>query len=195
MLQTITKKIGGEKNGGERTIIVRKGPKWYPANDVKKPVPSRKHAHKPTKLRSSIQPGTVLIIIAGRLQGCRVVFLKQLKSGMLLVTGPYVVNRVPLRRVDQAYVIATSTVIDVSSVDVSKFDDVYFKRVKSKAKGDLMETDKEKKKYTPTEEKIADQKTVDQALLPIIEKEPFMTTYLKNKFSLKRGMYPHEMKF
>merc|ERR1712072_1230357 len=90
------KTIGGKQNGGKRTIAP-KASRFYPADDV------------PRKLRASITPGTVLILLAGRFRGKRVVFLKQLASGMLLVTGPYGINGVPLRRVNQRYCIATKT--------------------------------------------------------------------------------------
>lgn len=101
---------------------------------------------------------------------------------------------------DQAYVIATSTKVDVSAADVSKLDDDFFKRNKVQKKKDVMETDdseenKKKKKKPVSEEKIAAQKSVDAVLVPVIEKVPHLTSYLKSKFSLKKGHYPHEMVF
>lgn len=138
----------------------------------------------------------MLILLAGSYRGSRVIFLKQLASGLLLVTGPFSVNRIALRRVNQAYVIVTGTTINVAGVDVAKYDDSYFKREKKSAGGDVMETDESPKTNSAdTEKRISDQKAIDAILVPIIEKEPMMSSYLKSKFSLKKGQYPHDLKF
>ncbi|XP_057416929.1 60S ribosomal protein L6-like [Lotus japonicus] len=175
----------------------QKAPKFYPADDVKKPL-LNKHKPRPTKLRASITPGTVLILLAGRFKGKRVVFLRQLPSGLLLVTGPFKINGVPLRRVNQSYVIATSTKVDVSAVKSDKFDDKYFskeaQKKKKKGEGEFFEADKEEKNVLPQEKKD-DQKTVDSALLTAIESVPDLKSYLGARFSLKSGMKPHELKF
>jgi large subunit ribosomal protein L6e len=101
---------------------------WYPADDEHKHF--KRSKPKATKLRKGIQPGSVLVLLSGRFRGKRVVFLKQLTSGLLLVTGPYKINGVPLKRVNQAYTLTTSTKVNVNGVDVSKIDDALFKREK-----------------------------------------------------------------
>ncbi|KAG0467369.1 hypothetical protein HPP92_018949 [Vanilla planifolia] len=195
-----------EKNGGvfprhapkpKPEVPAEKPPKFYPADDVKVRVPRRRKQH-PTKLRASITPGTVLIILAGRFMGRRVVFLKQLPSGLLLVTGPFRINGVPLRRVNQAYAIGTSTKVDISGVNVDKFDDTSFKKDKQKKKkkteGEFFEAEKEEKKVIPQERKD-DQKAVDTPLIKAIEAVPDLRAYLATRFTLTDGMKPHELKF
>jgi len=180
--------------GGKRTIVA-KAPRFYPAEDIKKPLHSRKAHHKPTKLRSSIKPGSVLILLAGRFRGKRVIFLKQLPSGLLLVTGPYKVNGVPARRVNQAYVIATSTVVDIGGIDIpAAYNDSFFRRPVAKGKKELFGK-KEDKKNLIAPERAGLQKQLDSQLLKHIKSTPHLGDYLHSKFSLKRGQFPHQLKF
>lgn len=74
---------------GEKRVILHKSPRFYPADDVHRPLPNNKPKRAKTALRKSLTPGTVLILLAGRFRGRRVVFLKQLPSGLLLVTGAH----------------------------------------------------------------------------------------------------------
>merc|ERR1712173_129349 len=84
--------------------------KSYPTDDVrrrKKSVGVGKDYQGATKLKAGLVPGSIVILVAGRHRGKRAVFLKQLESGLLLVTGPFKINGVPLRRVNQKYVLPT----------------------------------------------------------------------------------------
>ena len=154
--------------------------KYYPAEDAvmkKGPSPVR----NAPKTRKSIKAGSVLILLAGRFRGKRVVCLKVLSSGLLLVSGPYEMNGVPLRRVNQKYVIATSTSVEVKGVDVSKIDDAFFAR------------GKEEKGISAARKSAQD--SVDKALGAAVGKTEHLKEYMQSKFTLTKGDKPHAMKF
>lgn len=74
--------------------------------------------------------------MAGRFRGKRVVLLRHLSQGVLLITGPFKINGVPLRRVNARYVIATSAKVDLSAIDEATMEKIsaegYFAREKAK---------------------------------------------------------------
>merc|ERR1711908_27023 len=177
-----------------------KAPRFYPV-DVLPPKPKSDFVPGKAKLRASITTGTVLIVLSGKYRGKRVVFLKQLTSGLLLVTGPYKVNGVPLRRMNQAYVAATSTKVDgVSSIAAEVSDDL-FKNVKKKSKSkksseDFFANQEEEEKPELSDDFKALQKQVDDALVPLIKKtDDLLASYLETTFTLSKGQYPHMIKF
>jgi large subunit ribosomal protein L6e len=63
------------------------------------------------------------------------VLLRQLLQGVLLITGPFKSNGVPLRRVNHRYVIATSTIVDVSGIEDEVLDRVAKDEYWAKEKG------------------------------------------------------------
>ena len=192
----VAKQIGGAKNGKTREVPAVKAPKFYPADDVPVKVTSAREAASKgvAKLRKSLTPGTVVIMLGGRFRGRRAVFLKQLASGLLLVSGPYGVNGVPLRRVNQAMCIATSAKVTIGAVD-KKIDDSYFGKAKqSKSQKKKKEEDFFAEGAAAPEisaERKADQAKVDGA----IKCDAMMKKYLKAKFSLSKHDKPHAMVF
>ena len=165
--------------------------KWYPTEDVQKT--KVKGQHKPAALKGGIVPGQVLILLAGKHQGKRVVFLKQLESGLLLVTGPYKLNGVPLKRIPQSYTISTSTKLDVSGSDFSQINDAYFakEKVKRSQGEEAFFVQKKEKRAFPDAKKTL-QKKVDSGVKVT---DQLVRKYLKTKFRLRNGMFPHNLKF
>ncbi|KAJ5634007.1 60S ribosomal protein L6 [Penicillium herquei] len=197
--------VGQTKQFGKGQRIVphpaQKAQKWYPVDDESQPKKVRKTI-RPTKVRESLQPGTVLILLAGRFRGKRVILLKHLDQGVLLVTGPFKINGVPLRRVNARYVIATSKRVDVSSVDQKTLENVsapdYFtkeKKAEKKTEEAFFKQGEKAQKKVVASARATDQKAVDQSILSSIKKEDFLGSYLATTFSLRNGDKPHEMKW
>ncbi|XP_049277487.1 60S ribosomal protein L6 [Anopheles funestus] len=199
---TVVKKIGGAKNGGERTVLLRKNKSDRPTRRFarKRPAKSCFRNHK-RNIRKTLQPGKILILLAGRHKGKRVVLLKVLQTGLLLVTGPFEVNGCPMRRIEQNYVIATKTSVNLEKLKLPEhINDRYFRRVHPK-KNTRKERDifeRKQFKYVASEQRKADQKVVDAQVKAAIKEHKegkLITRYLKSMFSLRTNMFPHRMLF
>lgn len=198
------KKVGGDKNGGERKVYLKKHSILASERIHRRPTTRKApfKSHKRT-LRKGLTPGTVVIILAGRHKGKRAVFLKQLDSGLLLVTGPFKLNACPLRRINQIYVIGTKTKLDISKVKIpDNLDDKYFKRGrKDKKKTKAADADifaSKKEGYVLSDQRKKDQDEVDKSILSVIKAHPdkkYLFGYLGSTWSLRKGEYPHQMVF
>merc|ERR1712001_126882 len=85
-----------EKKAAEKTGQVGRAQRFYPTDAERrrfKTTGDGKSYRAAAKLKEGIVPGSVLILVA----------------------GPFKINGVPLRRVNQKYVIATSTKLDFQS--------------------------------------------------------------------------------
>eukprot|EP01127_Copromyxa_protea_P010284 TRINITY_DN2500_c0_g1_i5.p1 TRINITY_DN2500_c0_g1~~TRINITY_DN2500_c0_g1_i5.p1 ORF type:complete len:222 (+),score=59.69 TRINITY_DN2500_c0_g1_i5:664-1329(+) len=187
--KTIVKDFG---KGQKRTVVVPRSPRFYPTEKVTKPRALRRKASAPT-IRESLQVGTVAIVLSGKFRGKRVIVIDRLASGLVLVSGPFKVNGVPLRRYNPAYLIATSTKVDLSSVkfeNADKLNDAFFARP---ANSEDKSANVENKKVTA--DRIALQKSVDTQLLAVVKKTPFLKEYLASRFTITKGLNPHALKF
>ena len=112
------------------------------------------------------------------------------------------VNGCPMRRVNQMYLLATETSVDVSGVKLpDSINDDYFRRAKApkagkKTEGDIFANKKEE--YKPSDQRKADQENVDKQMLEAFKKHPegaALKAYMKSIFCLSKGQYPHKMTF
>jgi large subunit ribosomal protein L6e len=184
------------KNKADNATL-KKSKNWYPTTNCTPRIVRKCKTPRSARLRREIVPGTVLILLAGRFRGRRVVFLKQLSSGLLLVTGPYNLNGVPLKRVNQAYVIATKTTVKLgSSAHVEKINDDFFKKVASKRtelREVIMPKDDKEKAARVTDERRNAQKNVDTEVKKAVGETPILKDYLRNRFALKNGQQAHNL--
>lgn len=145
----------------------------------------------------------MVILLSGVHRGRRAVVLKSLKSGSLLVTGPYAINGVPLKRVNPAYVIATSTKVPLDGV-TANVDETHFKKQVKFTKNQLKNASETRTKKSEAGKQAETewrtqakkvQETVDGKLVENIKKVEHLKGYLRTRFTLASGVRPHELKF
>merc|ERR1712228_809820 len=199
----VEKPVKGAKNGETRMVRVKRLRNDVPTQE-KAPAGTSVNFFSKHKrsLRPTLTPGKICIVLAGAHKGKRVVVLKQLASGLVLITGPMKLNGCPMRRINQIYLLATENSLDVSAVKLPEnINDDYFKHAKApKAKktegGDIFAAKKEE--YKVSDARKADQETVDKQVLEAIKKHPegaSLKAYMKAIFSLSKGQFPHTMAF
>ena len=188
------------KESRKKNLEANKGLKvkknWYPVSDLKSHFKRKCKAPKNTHISAPLTPGQVVILLSGRFRGRRVVYLKKLETGLLLVTGPYKYNGVPLKRVNAAYVLPTNTSVKIDGKVAEKINDEFFKRVEisREKKEDFFVEDKAKKERV-TKERTDAQNEIDTVVKKAVDGVPMMKEYLRNRFALKDGDKPHLMKF
>ena len=192
--------LAKRKESRKKNLEANKGLKvkknWYPVSDLKSHFKRKCKVPKKTHISAPLTPGQVVILLSGRFRGRRVVFLKNLDSNLLLVTGPDKYNGVPLKRVNAAYVLPTNTKLKVDGKVADKINNDFFKRVEvaREKKEDFFVEDKVKKERV-TKERSAAQNEVDTVVKKAVDEVPMMKEYLRNRFALKDGDKPHLMKF
>ena len=168
---------------------------WYPISDTKSHFTRKSKTPRAYKNTRSLVPGQVLILLSGRFRGRRVVYLKTLPSNLLLVSGPYKLNGVPLKRVNPAYVISTQTKVNVGNLSVvSAIDDKFFENRVEIKRTSFFENAADKKARITDERKKA-QAAVDSELVNSIKTVEHLKEYLQNRFSLSNVDRPHTLKF
>ena len=109
MAKGLEKRKESRKKNAEENKNLKLKKNWYPVSNLKSHFVRKCKIPKASHIAAPLTPGQVVIILSGRFRGRRVVYLKKLESNLLLVTGPYKYNGVPLKRVNAAYVLPTNT--------------------------------------------------------------------------------------
>ena len=192
----LAKRKESRKKNAEENKGLKFKKNWYPVSNIKGHFKRKCKIPKKTHISAELTPGQVVILLSGRFRGRRVVFLKKLETGLLLVTGPYKYNGVPLKRVNAAYVLPTNTKLTIDAKVADEIKNEFFKRVEiaRKEEKDFFADEKTKKERITDERKNAQNK-VDTEVKKAIDAVPMMKEYLRNRFALKSGDKPHLMKF
>ncbi|KAF9762322.1 60S ribosomal protein L6 [Nosema granulosis] len=121
--------------------------------------------------RTDLTLGSIVVVLEGEFEGKRVVFLKSLENNLALCTGPSKINGVPFFKIDERYLLATSTKIEYNGViDVDESMVLLSER---DVKVERMEVEGDDK-----------MNMIDSTIEKAIEKVDFLKAYLSEEFEV-----------
>jgi len=151
-----------------------------------------------TRLRKNMTPGRVCVCLIGPYTSKKVVFLKQLDSGLLLCAC---LNNGSVRRFPQKWLLCTSQAVAISGIqkNLTGWTDSSFSVLKTESADD--DGDKEdgffdknaSSKNVPAEFQSQVDGTI-KAVEGCVD-DKYMTMYLKARFTLESDMGPHATNF
>jgi len=195
MVERTDKKTGNK-------YLMKLNPKKYPIPNL---TPAKTPKYRQLKLRKSLTPGTIGILLRGNHRAKRVVFIRQVDCGLLLVCNP--LTGCPPRTIDHKYFLATKMKLDVSGIKVpEEMTHTYFhnKKAENRAfqkalkKSSILGGDKPVRKAKElTPEKMAINKKLADQVADLIKAhpDPIFVRYMKALFKLGPRDYPHRMLF
>lgn len=135
------------------------------------------------KTISNLKPGSVLILLSQKLLGKKVILINTTESGLLVVTGPFSLNGISLRRVNKKYTIQSGAELRVENfnsptliLNSRLFNDEYFETLaKSKSRSfDL-------KKHNFVISHRIRQNYIDKYIHEYLKKDFFIKAYLRTR--------------
>ena len=125
----------------------------------------------------NIKIGSVIILLSSNFQGRKAILLKITKSGLFVISGPYKINGVPLRRVNPRYIIPTHVAIDINGINTTILNDEYFIALKKSQKN---QNNNLKNRITMAHN--LRQTYIDRCLQKKIDTDLFLGPYLKSNY-------------
>lgn len=127
-------------------------------------------AAKPRVRRHDLVKGMVVVVLEGVFASKRVVYLKKLDNNLALCTGPKSINGVPLFKIDERYLLATLTVLDIgTNISVDEKNVFLSKRDDHSA---------------PMDADVDAEKETDAAVAKAVKNVEFMKAYLSEPFEI-----------
>lgn len=131
------------------------------------------------KQRTDLQYGNVVVILEGQFAAKRAIYLGN-EGFNAIVVGPSNLNGVPLMKIDERFLLKTSTILKIQKVKIEEEIFVSEKsfdvEIKPKEASDL-------------------EKSIEAEIMKEVQKEKFMKTYLSSEFDFQGIENLEEMNF